>query len=320
MANVYHNKRVLLTGGAGFIGTNLALALRAAGAVVRTVSRASPPQVEVDEHLNLDLRDRADCRRAVAGQQLIFHCAAHGWGLGKNVGIQTELLTANVQMTTNLLEAAHAAGVEGFLYTSSVAVYGADQSSPDDCAPWQGEPDPSLHGFGWAKRIAEIQCRAYAEHAGMKIAIVRPSNPYGPWDVFDPVKSHVIPALILKALDRSRPFVVWGTGRAARSFIYVDDLVRGMMDALERYARARPLNLAGAEQTTIADLAKTILRLVNRDPADLVFDPTKPEGTPGKVYAIDHAREAIGFVPGVGLEAGLRRTIEWYLARRGGGG
>lgn len=315
MNSFYPGKQILVTGGAGFIGTNLVLALREAGARVRTVSRGSRPQVDVDEHLNLNLRDRADCRRAVEGQQLVFHVAAHGWGLGRNVGIQTELLTANVQMNTNLLEAAHEAGVDRYLYTSSVGVYGADQTAPDDRRPWDGDPDPSLHCFGWAKRIAEIQCRAYADYAKMKIAIVRPSNPYGPWDIFDAAKSHVIPALILKALDKSKPFEVWGTGRATRSFVYVGDLVRGMMDAMERYATAKPLNLAGDAQTSIAELARTILDFVGREKEEIVFDPNKPEGTPGKVYSIAHAREAIGFTPAVSLRDGLRQTIDWYLDR-----
>jgi GDP-L-fucose synthase len=211
-----------------------------------------------------------------------------------------------------MLDAAHKEGVERYLLTSSSAVYDGGSSVLDDTTPWRSDPHPSEFGFGWAKRMAELQARAYAGYYSMKIAIVRPSNPYGPRDNFSRERSHVIPSLIRRALAREYPFTVWGTGNAVRSFVYARDVAEAMLLALEHYAVGDPLNVASGERTSIADLTRLILELCGFEAAAIEFDPTKPEGHPGKSPTVSKAQEKIGFTARTGLRAGLTDTIHWY--------
>jgi GDP-L-fucose synthase len=222
------------------------------------------------------------------------------------------MFTQNALINTNILDAAHKEGVGRYLLTSSSAVYDGGSNVLDDTIPWRSDPHPSEFGFGWAKRMAELQARAYAEYYGMKIAIVRPSNPYGPRDNFDPERSHVIPALIRRALAREHPFAVWGAGRAVRSFIYAGDVVEAMLLALEHHCVGDPLNVASCERTSIADLTHLILELCGFGAAAVEFDTSKPEGHPGKFPTIGKSQEKIGFTARTGLRAGLTKTIHWY--------
>ncbi|HEX4841430.1 MAG TPA: NAD-dependent epimerase/dehydratase family protein, partial [bacterium] len=258
-----------------------------------------------------DLTDLHQCRSAARGMDCVFHLAAVGGGLHANMKAQHEMFTANVLVNTNMLEASYREGVERYLLTSSSAVYDGDAGVLDDGQPWRSDPHPSEFGFGWAKRVAEIQARTYADACGMRIAIVRPSNPYGPRDNFDPEQSHVIPALIRRVQAGERPLSVWGTGKAIRSFIYVGDVADAMLLALEHDAVCDPVNIASGEQTSIADLARLILALCGVDPSMIEFDATKPEGHPGKFPKITKARDRISFVAQTSLRDGLEKTIRW---------
>jgi GDP-L-fucose synthase len=310
----YSGRRVLVTGGTGFIGSNLAKALVVAGAKVRVTTRHAGHKRTGDaEVLNCDLIDPAQCLKAVRGTDMVFHLAAHGFGIGANVHAQPELFTRNAIMSVNILEAARQAGVQRFLLCSSSSVYDGAADVLDDTKPWTGDPHPSEFGFGWAKRTAEAQARVYAQHADMKIAIVRPSNPYGPMDLFDPQRSHVIPAMVLRALAREDPFTVWGTGKAQRSFVFVDDLVAGMMLALEKHAACDPLNLASPVRTPIAELARKVLAACGAADLKIKFDTTKPEGHPGRFPTTAKAMAAIGWQATTPLDEGISKTVRWYL-------
>ncbi|MBI2900392.1 MAG: NAD-dependent epimerase/dehydratase family protein [Planctomycetes bacterium] len=304
-------RRVLVTGGFGFLGSRLVPALLEAGAEVRAVSRRprEAPGVEVAV---ADLTRPDDCERAVRGIEDVFHLAAFGWGLGENQKQAAQLLTQNVLLNTHLLEAARKAGVERYLYTSSSSVYPGSAELLDESLPWDAPPHGSESTFGWAKRLGEIQARAYRDQYGMKIAVVRPSNPYGPGDDFDPSRAHVIPSLIAKVAARTSPLVVWGTGQAVRSFVYADDVVLGMRLAMERAADADPINLASPETTRIADLVRTILEAEGCADLPVRFDPTKPEGHPRKVPSTAKAEAKIGFRAATPLREGLARTVRWY--------
>jgi GDP-L-fucose synthase len=242
----------------------------------------------------------------------VFHLAAFGWGLGENMKLHSQLFTRNVLMNTAMLEAAHQAGVERYLYTSSSAVYAGTMSALDDEQPWNGDPHPSEFSFGWAKRAGEIQARIYASAGTMKIAIVRPSNPYGPGDDFHPTRAHVVPSLIIRACERHKPFVVWGTGRVERSFVHASDVARAMLLALEKGADCDPINIASREVTTIADVARMVLELSGHRDAGLTFDASKPEGHPGKYPSVKKAEEKLGFRAEIKLQEGLEDTISWY--------
>jgi len=164
--------------------------------------------------------------------------------------------------------------------------------------------------------MGELQAQAYFEEYGMKIAIVRPTNAYGPRDNFDLETSHVIPALIRKAVERWDPFVVWGTGESTRDFIHARDIARGMLLALERYAVADPVNLATGRSIKIKDLARLILKLSGYEDARVVFDEKYPTGQLVRRVSTAKAREKIGFVAQISHEEGLKETIDWYRAHR----
>jgi len=317
LSDLFRGRRVLVTGGNGFLGSYVVEQLLAAEATVRTACRSmhpeAPPGVEV---MSGDLRDRSFCTRAMNGVELVLHLAAFGWGLGENVSLQPKLLTENLLINTNVLDSAYEAGVDRYLYTSSSAVYTAGEELLDDDAPLSGEPHPAEACFGWAKRTGEIQARAYSEQYGMKIAIVRPTNPYGPRDTFDLRRSHVLPALIIRAEARENPFVVWGTGSAIRSFVHARDVARGMLLALERYAVCDPVNLAAAETTSIAALARLVLEKTGFEDAEFVFDVSRPEGPLKKLPAVRKAREKLGFEAETPLDVGVAETVNWYREER----
>ena len=315
----YTRKKVVVTGGTGFLGSHLVDALLREGATVRVADQrpGSYRQEEV-EAISVDLADPEQCRKAARDAECVFHLAAFGWGLGANVKAQPDLFTNNVLVNTNMLEAAYREGVERYLLTSSSAVYDGSYSVLDDEAPWGDDPHPSEFCFGWAKRVAELQARAYSEHYGMSIAIVRPSNPYGPMDNFDPERSHVIPALIRRAMAREDPFIIWGTGKVLRSFVYAGDVARAMLLALERYAVCDPINVASEEQTSVESLARLVLGLCDFGDATVQFDTSKPEGHPGKFLTVSKAREKIGFVAQTPLREGLEKTVQWYAQQTAG--
>ena len=174
-----------------------------------------------------------------------------------------------------------------------------------------GEPETTNEGYGWSKRMAEKLGMYYAQEFDMKVAIVRPYNSYGPRDHFDPKISHVIPALIKRIFDGENPIVVWGSGRQTRAFLYVDDLVRGLMLAVERYPQADPVNLGTNEEVTIAELVNKIKLLI--DPKRKVrFDTTKPDGSPRRNCDNSKAIQHLHFKSRIPLSVGLRHTIFWY--------
>jgi GDP-L-fucose synthase len=191
---------------------------------------------------------------------------------------------------------------------------------PRDCAiptpeaeGVRGVPEKTNEGYGWAKRMAEYAGRAYAEEFGMEIAIARPYNAYGPRDHFDPERSHVIAALVKRVCDGENPVKVWGDGGATRSFLYVEDFARGLLEVAEKYPKADPLNVGADDEVSVRELAEMIVRL-SGSRARLVFDPSKPSGQPRRRCDVAKAKKAIGFTARVALPEGLAKTIAWYRA------
>ncbi len=315
MADFYERKKVAVTGSTGFIASHVIEALIHRGAEVRAVGlRPKPDNFHFDvEYVQANLLQRDECERALKGIDFVFHLAAIGWGFHENLKRQPQLITDNVLLNTTVLDVAYNQGVERYLYTSSSAVYPGYLQDLDEEADWDKPPHTGELYFGWAKRMGEIQARAYYQYYGMPIAIVRPANPYGPRDNFDPQKSHVIPALIRRAVARENPFNVWGTGKAVRSFVHACDVAKGMLLALEKAAVCEPINLASNETTTITDLVRLVLELSSHTEAELVFDTSKPDGHPRKVPSVRRAAETLGLSEYITLRVGLKETIEWYL-------
>ena len=315
----WDGKNVLVTGGAGFIGSHLVEMLVSENANVRVVDNlenGTLKNLELCENKiefkNKDLTDLKTCREAVKDMDIILNLAAKVGGVGYNVKHPGTMFTKNVLINTLILEAARKEGVERYLCVSSACVYPRYCTVPTpESEGFNGVPEPTNIGYGWAKRMAEIQAQTYAEEFGMKIAIVRPYNTYGPRDHFDPEKSHVIPAIIRRIFDGKDPLFVWGNGEQTRAFVYVTDVNRGMLLATEKYLKADPLNIGTEEEIKIKDLVNLIIELSGKRPK-VIFDTSKPTGQPRRNADIIKARKLIGYEPKVSLKEGLKKTIEWY--------
>jgi len=262
-----------------------------------------------------DLLDASSCIRAVQGADAVFNLAVFGGGILRNTREGARVFTTNVLMQTHVIEAVRMCDVERYLFPSSVCVYPAKLEVMREDLAWDSPPDKTHLGFGWAKRMGEMQCQLYAEQYGIRIAIVRPTNAYGPGDNFDLNSSHVIPALIRKAVEKQDPYVVWGDGTSKREFIYSADVARGMILALEKYPVADPVNLGSGQEISIADLTQLILKLSEHNPSQVLFDETKPIGQTRRICDTHKANKLLDFSAQVLLSTGLRNTIDWYKQR-----
>jgi GDP-L-fucose synthase len=310
---------VLVTGGNGFIGSHLVELLLAQGARVTTTAFSPATEFRFLERVKSDIRtvvgDLADpgvARRAVAGQDAVFHLAARVGGIEYNVNHPGSIFRDNMTVYMSVLEAARVADVGLFLVTSSACVYPRHCVIPTpEGEGFKDRPEPTNEGYGWAKRMQEFLGEAYAKEFGMKIRIARPYNCYGPRDNFDPASSHVIPALIRRLMSGENPLVVWGDGSASRSFLYVTDFARGLMAVAERSPQVEAINIGADEETTIKELAETLVRLSGM-PTEIVFDHSKPAGQPRRRCDTRLAERLLGFRAKVSLEEGLAKTIAWY--------
>ncbi|MEK9178440.1 MAG: NAD-dependent epimerase/dehydratase family protein [Patescibacteria group bacterium] len=245
-----------------------------------------------------------------------MNLAARVGGIEYNRTHQATMLRDNLLIGNVMLESARKEGIEHFLVVSSACVYPRECSIPTpESEGFLSEPEPTNGGYGWAKRMSERLGQYYAEEFGMKVSIVRPYNAYGPRDHFDPQFSHVIPALIKRALDGEDPIKVWGSGKQTRAFLFVEDLVEGMLLAMEKYPKADPVNLGTDEEITIEELVKKILE-IGRINAKIEFDLSKPDGSPRRNSDNKKAVGKLGFRAKTTIEEGLRKTIDWYRKNR----
>ncbi len=315
----WQNKKVLVTGGAGFIGSHLVEELVKRGSGVRVAdylnSNSSKNLKKVKSKIDFiekDLRDLKNCLAVSKDQEIVLNLAAKVGGIEFNRKHPGTSLRDNIIIGFNMLEAARLNEVERFLVVSSACVYPRYCTIPTpEEEGFKDTPEPTNAGYGWAKRMLEVQAQAYSQEFGIKVAIIRPYNTYGPRDCFDFERSHVIPALIKRIFDGEDPLNVWGDGEQSRAFLHVEDLVKGMLKAIERYPVCEPLNLGTAEEIKIKDLVKLIVRLSGKNPK-ILFDTSKPSGQPRRNCATVKAKEKIGFEAKINIEEGIKRTIEWY--------
>lgn len=317
--NFWKDKKVLVTGGAGFIGSHLVERLVAGGARVRVVDNLENSSLEnlgkVKDKIEFrqkDLRILKDCLEASRNQEIVLNLAAKVGGIEFNRKHLGTIFRDNILISTQMLEAARLNNIKRFLVVSSACVYPRYCTIPTpEEEGFKDVPEPTNEGYGWAKRMAEVQARAYNQEFGMKIAIVRPYNTYGPRDHFAPEKSHVIPALIKRVFDGEDPLTVWGDGEQSRAFLYVEDLVEGMLGAIETYPVCDPLNLGIVEEIKIKDLVKLVIELSGKNPK-VHFDTSKPSGQPRRNCDNRKAKKKIGFEARISLREGLEKTIAWY--------
>lgn len=315
----WKNKKVLVTGGTGFIGSHVVEKLVRRGADVTVLDNLQNGKVKnlsaVKSKISLihgDCGDLSDALRACKGKDIVMNLAARVGGIEYNRTHQATMLRDNLNIEITMIEAARISRVEKFLVISSACVYPRECSVPTpETEGFVSEPELTNGGYGWAKRMAELLGKYYAEEFGMRVAIVRPYNCYGPRDHFDPKTSHVIPALIKRVFDGENPITVWGTGRQTRAFLFVEDLAEGMIAAIERYPVPDPVNLGTDEEVTVAALVDKIITLSGKKVA-VQFDKTKPDGSTRRNSDNRKAKKHLQFTAKTRLDEGLVKTIEWY--------
>jgi GDP-L-fucose synthase len=305
-------RRVMVTGGGGFLGQ----------AVVTRLAAAGPAEIVVPRSRDYDLRQRSEIERAFADGRpdVVIHLAAVVGGIGANRENPGRFFYENAIMGIELIEAARLAGIEKFVTIGTVCAYPKFTPVPfheDDL--WGGYPEETNAPYGLAKKMLLVQGQAYRAQYGMNVIYLIPVNLYGPGDNFDPSSSHVIPALIKKCVDAREAgdaFIeVWGTGSASREFLYVDDAAEGIVLGADRYDGAEPVNLGVGQEITVRDLVTTIVRLT-RFEGEIRWDATKPDGQPRRALDTSRARDQFGFTAATSFEDGLRATIEWYEQTR----
>jgi GDP-L-fucose synthase len=305
------DRRVMVTGGGGFLGRAVVGRLETDGATVFVPRSAA-----------YDLRTREGVAAALADgrPEIVVHLAAVVGGIGANRENPGRFFYENAIMGFELMEASRRAGVGKFVQVGTVCSYPKFTPVPfheDDL--WSGYPEETNAPYGLAKKMLLVQGQAYREQYGFDVIHLIPVNLYGPGDNFDPASSHVIPALIKKCIDAREAgedhIVVWGTGSASREFLYVDDAARGIVLATERYDGADPVNLGVGSEITIRDLVTLIARLTGFR-GELRWDATKPDGQPRRALDTSRARDRFGFEAGTRFEDGLRATIDWYEDHR----
>ena len=301
------NKKILVTGGNGFLGKKIIAKLENIGITDINITSAS----------DCDLRNIENCKKAVDGIDVVFHLAAHVGGIGLNREKPAELFYDNLMMGTQLLHESKMANVEKFITLGTICSYPKFTKIPfseDDI--WNGYPEETNAPYGLAKKMLIVQSQAYREQYDFRSIVVIPTNLYGPGDNFDPSSSHVIPALILKIFNAKKNNLnqveVWGDGSPTRDFLFADDAAQGIIQAAEKYDEEMPLNLGSSEEISIKELVIMISELLVYD-GKIFWNKSKPNGQPRRCVSYIRAKEKIGFEPKTRLSDGLKQTIDWFL-------
>ena len=312
---ILRGKKVLVTGGAGFLGKRVTKLLRGMYCSEVIVPRSS----------RYDLTREIDvaCLMARERPDIVIHLAAVCGGIGANRDRPGTFFHDNMAMGLNVVHEATFSGVEKIVLVGTVCSYPKFTVTPfreDDL--WAGYPEETNAPYGLAKRVLIVMANAYREQYGTNIIYLIPANLYGPGDNFDPHTSHVIPAIIRKCVEAVRSgadeVVLWGTGTPTREFLYVDDAANGIVTAAEKYDDTDPVNLGTGNAISILRLTKTISALVGFT-GRLTWDSSQPNGQPKRRLDISRAKETFGWEAKVKLEDGLRQTIDWYMNHEGDG-
>lgn len=308
-ADFWKNKKILVTGGSGFVGSHV---------VKNLLEKRGVPKenIVIPQSRDCDLRIYKDARKAVRGIDIILHLAADVGGIAYSSSHPATQMRNCLLMDANVFEAASEEKVKKMVCVSSVVSYPVDAPSPlSEEDLFMGEPARGGYGYGFAKRMSVVLTRAYREEKRLNAVVLLSSNSYGPGDNFDLSHGHVIPSLIRKCLTE-KELVVWGDGTQKRDFFYVEDFAEGVLLAAEKLQTADPVNIGSAEPIKIAQLVKIIVRLTNFK-GRIIFDSTKPQGQKIRNVSLEKAKRLMNFSPSFTLEEGIKKTIEWYLKHDG---
>ncbi|MEA3226684.1 MAG: GDP-L-fucose synthase [Planctomycetota bacterium] len=312
MSTFFENRRVVVTGGAGFLGGFVTQGLRKRGCTNILV-----PTIE-----DYDLVDIDDIIRMYEDMKpdIVIHLAAAVGGIGANREHPGEFFYKNLMMGVQLIEQARLRSIEKFVAIGTVCAYPKFTPVPfreDDI--WSGYPEETNAPYGLAKKMLLVQSQSYRDEYGFNSIFLVPVNLYGPGDNFDPASSHVIPALIKKCVDAVESGAdhidCWGTGKASREFVYAGDTAEGILLATEHYNGSDPVNIGAGFEITIKDLAETIVRLTGFA-GEIRWDSSKPDGQPRRCLDVSRAKKHFGFEVKTPFDEGLKATIDWYIANR----
>jgi len=305
-------KRIMVTGGSGFLGTCIVNKLRERGCESIFVPRKSK--------YDLVRREAVEQAYADGKPEIVIHLAAVVGGIGANRENPGRFFHDNLMMGVQLMEEGRRRGIEKFVALGTICCYPKFTPVPfreEDI--WNGYPEETNAPYGLAKKMLLVQSQAYRQQYGFHSIFLLPVNLYGPGDNFNPSSSHVIPALIKKCVDAvaagKDTVEIWGTGKATREFLYVEDAAEGIVLASERYDTSEPVNIGAGFEISIKDLVELICRHTGFK-GKIVWDPTKPDGQPRRCLDTSRARREFGFEARTGFEDGLRRTIDWYVEQR----
>lgn len=306
------DKKVIVTGGAGFLGKF----------VIKKLEERNCKNIFVPEIEEYDLRKLEVIRKMYieADADIVIHLAAVVGGIGANRENPGSFFYDNLIMGIQLIEEARHAGIEKFLALGTICAYPKFTEVPfKEENIWEGYPEETNAPYGLAKKMLLVQSQAYRQQYGFNSIFLLPVNLYGPGDNFDPKSSHVIPALIKKFYDakiNNKPEVeVWGTGKATREFLYVEDCAEALVSATEKYDKPDPVNIGAGFEISIKDLANKIRGIVGFK-GELAWDKTKPDGQPRRSLDIAKAKNEFGFKARINFGEGLKNTIEWYIENR----
>ncbi|QUS60334.1 GDP-L-fucose synthase [Synechocystis sp. PCC 7339] len=307
------NQRILVTGGAGFLGKQVVAQLIAAG--------GDRQKITIPRSKDFDLRQASACEQAVKNQDIVIHLAAHVGGIGLNREKPAELFYDNLMMGVQLIHAAHEAGVRKFVCVGTICAYPKFTPVPfkeEDL--WNGYPEETNAPYGVAKKALLVQLESYRLQYGFNGIYLLPVNLYGPEDNFDPRSSHVIPALIHKVYEAQqrgdKKLPVWGDGSPTREFLYSTDAARGIVMGTQAYDKPDPVNLGTNFEISIKDLTELICELMEFD-GEIIWQTDQPNGQPRRCLDTTKAKAEFGFEAQVSLREGLKNTIAWYRQNRG---
>lgn len=308
--NFYFNKNVLITGGTGLIGIQLAKKLKSLGANLTIVSLDNPKILKDFTIIKKDLRYFDNCLEVCEGQEIIFHLAGVKGSPKMNIEQPASFMVPTLMFSINMMEAAIRKKVSNYLLTSTIGVYAQDKIFKENNV-WSTFPSPNDKFPGWAKRICELQAEAYKiQYEWENISIVRPANVYGPFDNFNPENAMVIPSLIYKALNSEKRFEVWGDGSAIRDFIYSEDVADAMIKIVENGIKG-PINIGSGKGVSIKELVKIICQNHHNPDIEVVWSSNELKGDDIKLMDVSLA-ESYKIFPKININEGISKTMNWY--------